>query len=249
MRTQKFNNSEIPFGTLQRFGLTQEMIEDLPQHVLEEIYNGRRSPVLPIYIVDEKGNEIKARTRFAFVRLDDGEADVLFYPQLKKNELNRFSPEERKALEANQAIIAEAVMPDGKHVQSFHQLDPGTNQILYVPTPVIGRNLEIISKAMKLTNAELICLQKGLPISVLDNDEMHTVGIDLTEKTGIRVTQGDERKWREEQKRGGAKYNFGINGCWMMDDEGNLDYVPEESYTEELWEEMKKRNNTTLKHK
>lgn len=113
MKAQKFNNSEIPFGTLAKFGLTQEMIEDLPQNVLEEIYNGRRSPVLPISITDDDGNTIKARTRFAFVRLEDGEADVMFYPQLKKNDLARFSPDDRKALEANQAIIAEATMPDG----------------------------------------------------------------------------------------------------------------------------------------
>jgi hypothetical protein len=249
MRKLKFNNSEIPFGTLAKFGLTQEMIEDLPQNVLEEIYNGRRSPVLPISITDDDGNTIKARTRFAFVRLDDGEADVMFYPQLKKNDLERFSPDDRKALEANQAIIAEATMPDGKKVQSFHQLDSGTNQILYVPTPVIGRNLEIVAKAMKLTNAELICLQKGMPISVVDGEDLHTVGIDLTEKTGIRIALGDERKWREDQKQCGSKYNFGLNGCWASDADGNLDYIPEESYTEELWEEMRKRNNTTLKHK
>jgi len=105
--------------------------------------------------------------------------------------LERFSPDDRKALEANQAIIAEATMPDGKKVQSFHQLDPGTNQILYVPTPVIGRNLEIVAKAMKLTNAELICLQKGMPISVVDGEDLHTVGIDLTEKNRYQ-----NRAWR-----------------------------------------------------
>jgi hypothetical protein len=243
MKQQKFNNSEIPFGTLERFGLTQEMIEDLPQRVLEDLYDGRRSPVLPIALTDNSGIELKTRTRIALVRLENGEADVMFYPVLKSNELTRFSPEERKALLANQAIIANVTMADGKEVPAFHQLDPGTRQILYVPTPVIGRNLELVCKAMNLTNAELTCLQKGLPISVIDGDEVHTVGIDLMDKSGIRIAQGDERKWREEQNRSVGKYNFGLNGCWMADDEGNLDYVPEESYTEELWEEMRKRNN------
>ena len=249
MRQQKFNNSEVPFGTLAKFGLTKEMLEDLPQGVLEDIYDGRRSPVLPICMKDGEGNEVKTRTRFALVRLESGEADVMFYPQLKRNELVRFSPEERKALLANQAIIAQAILPDGKQIPAFHQLDPGTNQILYVPTPVIGRNLELVSKAMSLTNAELTCLQKGLPISVIDGDDVHTVGIDLMEKSGIRIAQGDERKWREDQRQGISKFNFGLNGCWMTVDEGNLDYVPEESYTEELWEEMRKRNSQiTLKH-
>jgi hypothetical protein len=248
MKAQRFNNSEIPFGTLAKFGLTQDLIEDLPQTVLEEIYNGRRSPVLPISVTDNNGNTIKARTRFAFVRLDNGEADIMFYPQLTKNDLARFTPDDRNALNASQAVIAEATMPDGKKVQSFHQLDPGTKQMLYVPTPVIGRNLEIVSKAMRLTNAELICLQKGLPISIIDGDDLHTVGIDLTEKTGIRITLGDERKWREAQIQCCCKYNFGLNGCWTSDANGNLDYIPEESYTEELWEEMRKHNTAAIKH-
>ena len=38
----------------------------------------------------------------------------------------------------------------------------------------------------------------------------------------------------------------------MMDDEGNLNYVPEEKYTEELWNEQKKsaeRNRAAALHK
>ena len=41
-------------------------------------------------------------------------------------------------------------------------------------------------------------------------------------------------------------------GCWVMDDDGNLDYVPEEEYTEELWNEQKKsaeRNRAAGVHK
>ena len=55
---------------LRQYGLTREMIEDLPMHVLEDIGQGRRSPVLPIQVEDENENIIKSRTRFAFVRMD-----------------------------------------------------------------------------------------------------------------------------------------------------------------------------------
>jgi hypothetical protein len=249
MRESKFNINEIPFGTLADFNLTKEMLDDLPQAVLAEIYDGRRSPVLPISIKDDEGNDIHERTRFSFIRLENGEADIMFYPQLKKANLDRFGEEEQQLLLDNQAIIAYVVMPNGKSVPAFHQIDPGTNQILYVPTPVIGRNLELASKELKFTNAELICLQKGMPISVIYEDELYTIGIDLTVNSGIRITLGDERKWRQEQRQWCNKYNFGINGCWVSDDDGNLDYIPEESYTEELWEEMKKRNNSNLKQK
>ena len=35
------------------------------------------------------------------------------------------------------------------------------------------------------------------------------------------------------------KYNFGAFGCWMADDNGDLNYVHEEDYSE-LWQEQKK---------
>ncbi len=45
-----FDENEMPYGILERFGLTQAMIDDLPTDVLQNIYNGRKSPVLPVHI-------------------------------------------------------------------------------------------------------------------------------------------------------------------------------------------------------
>ena len=42
MERFQFNENEFPYGTLQQFGLTQEMIEDLPTRVLNDLYDGRR---------------------------------------------------------------------------------------------------------------------------------------------------------------------------------------------------------------
>lgn len=47
MKIARFEFDELPFQTLAHFGLTQEMIEDLPMHVLDELCEGRHSPVLP----------------------------------------------------------------------------------------------------------------------------------------------------------------------------------------------------------
>ena len=79
-----------------------------------------------------------------------------------------------------------------------------------------------------------------------------TVGIDLHAKTAIRICSGDAQQWRNQPKREWDKYTFGCYGCWVMDDDGNLDYVSEEDYTEELWNEQKKsgeRNRATALHK
>ena len=68
MKRERIELNELPYQTLAQFGLTQEMIEDLPMYVLEDLADGRHSPVLPIEVTDEDGNRIKSRTRLAFIR-------------------------------------------------------------------------------------------------------------------------------------------------------------------------------------
>ena len=48
MKQVRFEFEELPYDTLLQFGLTQEMIEDLPMQTLEAISHGRHSPVLPM---------------------------------------------------------------------------------------------------------------------------------------------------------------------------------------------------------
>jgi hypothetical protein len=96
----KFKEEEIPYGILKKFGLTREMIGDLPQSVLQQVCDGYRSPVLPIHITDEGGNIIQGRTRFALVRTETREADILFYPVLAQSRLEQFSEANCQKLEA-----------------------------------------------------------------------------------------------------------------------------------------------------
>lgn len=252
MKKVQFEFEEIPFPTLARFGLTQEMIEDLPMHVLDDIYNGRHSPVLPVRVTDEHGETVESRTRFALIRLDNGQVDVVFYPALKSSPLERFDETQQKQLLEGKAIIADVETTDGRHSKAFVQIDTGTKQVMYVPTPIIGRNLQVLAEELHLGAMEVNGMQHGDPLTLVVDDETVTVGIDLHSKTGIRFCSGDEQRWREQSKREWDKYTFGCYGCWVMDDDGNLDYVPEEEYTEELWNEQKKageRNRTAALHK
>lgn len=45
---------------------------------------------------------------------------------------------------------------------------------------------------------------------------------------------------RTAQTRVG-QVHLGVYGCWVMDDDGNLDYVLEEEYTEELAERTEEK--------
>ena len=100
-----FDENEMPYGILERFGLTQTMIDDLPTDVLQNIYNGRKSPVLPVHITADDGEEVKARTRFSLVRTAEGGVDVLFYPQLDELDLKLFNEQQEKNLVAGKPIV------------------------------------------------------------------------------------------------------------------------------------------------
>lgn len=252
MNIVRFELIELPYPTLARFGLTQEMIEDLPMRVLDEIYDGRHSPVLPVRVRDEKGELIESRSRFALVRRDDGLSDVVFYPVLESSPLERYDEAQQKQLLAGKAILADVETADGRHSKAFVQIDEETKQVMYIPTPIIGRNLQVLADIMHLGTMEVNSMQNGEPLTLVVDDEPVTVGIDLHDKTGIRFCSGDSQKWKEQPKREWDKYTFGVYGCWVMDDDGNLDYVPEEEYTEELWNEQKKsaeRNRAAGVHK
>jgi hypothetical protein len=122
----------------------------------------------------------------------------------------------------------------------FFQLDPCTRQVFSVPTPVIGRNIQYVADRYHLTGAEMQKIQNGDVLTIIDDDDEVSIGIDLNSHTGIRFAAGNEAVWKRESKREWDKYNFGVFGCWIMDDDGNLDYVPEENYTDEMWNEQKK---------
>lgn len=238
-----FEENEMPFDILERFGLTQTMIEDLPTDVLQNIYNGRKSPVLPVHITADDGEEVKARTRFCLVRTEEGGVDVLFYPQLDEYDLKLFNETQSQNLLAGKPIIGHLESNEvGKELggKSFFQLDPESKQVMSVPTPVIGRNIQYIADRYHLTGAEMQKLQNGDALSILNvDDEEITMGIDLNSKTGIRFAAGDEQTWKREAKREWDKYNFGAFGCWVVED-GDLDYIHEEDYSEEMWQEQKK---------
>lgn len=246
----QFTENEIPFQTLDRLGLTREMIEDLPVRITNDILEGRRSPVLPIFVVDRDGNEVKRRSRFSLVRKDNGKVDALFYSEIEEADLRLFSAQSRSLLEQGKIIVGTIPDKNGNMVRSFVQIDRGNNQVLSAPTEVIARNLQLISEDIHLSEAEFNNLQNGEPVTFVrdDDDEPITVGIDLNNRAGVRVSPGDAKMWSEQRTRDWDKFTFGIYGCWVMGEDGNLDYVKEEDYTDELWNEQRKAGLRSMGH-
>ena len=138
----QFEPNELPYGILEHYGLTQEMVEDLPLDVLQKIYKGQRSPVLPVRFQAEDGEVVSDRTQFSLVRMEDGKVDVLFYPVFEETNLSLFDETQRQRLEANRPIIGyrnEGETEAERGPKCFIQLDPENKHVLSVPTSVIGR--------------------------------------------------------------------------------------------------------------
>ncbi len=243
-----FMEDEFPYDVLGKFGLTKEMILDLPQDMLQRICKGRHSPVLPITYVTCEGATVKAQARFRLITDDNGEVRALFAPKLVHADLARFNDDQREALAHGDAVFAKFPDKDGVVTAAFYQIDPATEQVVSVPSPVIGYNLQILLELYSLKDPELDTLREGEPVTIYHEDKPVTMGIDLLSPHGVRVEHGDEEHWRAHAKCDYQRetFNFGINGCWIADEDGAMSYVPEREYTDEMWNEQKRlieRNN------
>lgn len=243
MNQPEFKEEEIPYHILNRFGLTQEMIEDLPDGVSKKLHDGGVTPVLPIKVIDENGDAIQSAARLSLFRNSQNEVRVMFYPRLEKADISRFPESQQKLLEKGEPVIAEKALADGSKTPAFFQLDFDTNQLKSVPVAVVDNNLKVLAEELHLTQPEINCLRNGKLLTTSVQEDRWTVGVTLRDNKLLRVVSGDEEAWREDDRRDYGKFNFGLNGCWIADDQGGLDYVPEEEYSEDLWDEMKKRGN------
>ena len=268
MNVNKINNSEIPYYVLETFGLTRNMIDDLPMDVLSKILSGQRSPVLPVEVEGGNGEKVCSKARFSLVYAEDGKIDVVFHPvfepigekicmvtrdmatgkeQLKMMDTRAvYSDAVMEGLKAGRVVMDYITAGDGRKVKSFLQLDPETNEVLAVPTAVIGRNLQTLVGEFGLTVAETNCIQNGEVLTIAQDEEQVSVGLDLNSATGLRFEKGDEKRWKEGGVRQWNKYSVGVFGCWMMEN-GDLSYIPEEEYTEEIWDEIEKQRNNRIK--
>lgn len=237
---QNFQESQIPYAILAKFGLTKNMIDDMPQAVMSKFLDGKETPVLPVVYDNKRGERIRSYARLALTKLEDGKTDVVFIPQWKTSKLDSFDMLQQQALVNGDVAITE--MPNVG--RCYIQYDDTTNQVFSVPEDIINQNLKIYAFRYDLNSDDEYYLHQGKPFQFPDaNNKMNnvTIGINLKEDKGVQVTKGDVEQWHKEKNSSNLpKYNFGENGCWVADEDGELEYVDNEHFTEEMKEEMKK---------
>lgn len=267
MSIKKIKEADIPYEKLEKVGLTQQMIEDLPEDAQAKILSGQLSPVVPLTITTDGGEEFEGYGRFSIYEKADGELGVRIHPVMQPvgetMEVAKINPEtgnlelveiptsERYSknvvdqLRDGKVVLDYLYHEDGIKEPAYLQFDEETNQIIGIPSKSIDKNVQVVAMGLHLTTAEQTCMQKGSLVSFTnEDDEMLTVGLDLQSPTGVRFAVGDDKKWMENKQRDWDKYELGVNGCWMTDDNGNLQYVSEDEFDDyDVWNEVEKQRD------
>lgn len=240
----KFDESEIPFEALTKFGITQDMIDDLPQQVIMRLLTGQYTPVMSLRTSNDDGQVVETRARIKLVRETDGTVSLCFAPYWDSADLEDYSLEEQEKLMNGIVILREE---DGRNY--YAQLDTMTNQVMKVPVELIQHNVESFFYRGEIggNTKENVLAGQLAEIRSTQNSDIVTVGIDLSEEDGIRIVNGDAVVWKEESYRNDlAEFNFGTSGCWLSDQNGHLSYVPEDQYTEEIEEELERTGEQNM---
>ena len=246
MQEKRFHREDYPLDILSEFGLTEEMIYDLPDFVHESIEMGGKSPLLPITIQQPFG-ETQLYAKFCLFETENG-TDVLFFPKLKSINLDQFAEHDKKLLLAGKVIVSDIEdRKDGADegeephiIKAFVQIDKDTNDVLYTPTQIIGRNLSAIAGEYDLDGEQLQRFWEGELVTFTETndqgvEEPVTIGVDLFTDKGVIVIPGTAEHWENIVRRTMPEYSFGNDGCWV-NRHGQLQYVPDDEFTKEIYD-------------
>lgn len=256
MQEKKFHREEYPLDILSEYGLTEEMVYDLPDFVHATLEMGGKSPLLPI-VVEQPFGRTHAFAKFKLVETEEG-LDVLFSPKLTSANLSQFTEREQMLLKEGKVIVANIedsyVTDEGveetQTIKAFVQLDKDTLGVVYCPTPLIGRNLNAISNEYDLTGEQLKSFWNGDLVTIQEENEYGenedvTIGVDLFDDKGIVIVLGNSDNYQRTVRHPMPMYNFGNDGCWLNKD-GQLRYVPEDEFTKDIQAELDRIANKTL---
>ena len=236
-----FSEDEMPYEVLSKYGMTREMIEDLPGMVKNRMLSGRETPSLPFTTV--QANNIK--TVFARVMLfhrENGDVGVYFIPVWERGDLSAYSADTQKELMMGKVV--KQYIPDTG--ECYLQFDKDTNRVMSFPCRILDANISSLVSNLgwgetleqTLKNCDVVTIKDEWDN---DNDNSYSVGIDLNTDVGIRISSGDVINWKREMvEESLPKYNFGLFGCWVNDDIEGMRYVKEEDYTDEMWNQMER---------
>lgn len=237
---ETFTEKDIPYGTLANFGLTQEMIDDLPGNIMTKLLGSRWTPRLPIMMTNGQGEKYLAQARIRLIRRNNGSVDVIFAPYCGSDKLNSFTMEQQEMLKQGKAIIADVKeSADEAPHRCYVQFDPKLNQTMHVPVEIIMQNLSYFAEQCELDDTDRDFIANGEVATVIDGENPVSIGIDLNDAAAIRITPGTVDDWKlEADSDMVGRCSVGMYGCWITNDYGEMRYYLEKDYTDEIRQEI-----------
>lgn len=237
---RKIKKEQFPYASFNKLGLSTSMIEDLPESVMEDLMEGRRSPLLPLQLNAADGSKVTYYARLQLVENKDKKASLACYMINKSVELSQFNEEEQAQLKKGKVVSTDIEIGNQSKIHSYVQIDDN-NQVLSAPTQLVARNINNLASEHNFRTSEISSLLKGEVVTFVDDDTPLSVGIDLRESSGLRCSYGDEREWHLQSNSKLERFNFGLEGCWTLEEDGTMNYVPQDQYTEEMTTAFNKR--------
>lgn len=228
MNNQIFLETEIPYDSFERMGFSQEMIDDLPESIMNKLLSGEKTPLLASKINDNNGNPMRACIWLE--KNENGAVEAMYRPYDNVRDYSEFSKSQQKTLLSG-GVVRTTLKGN---VPSYYQMDEQTNRILSCPEDCIKNNIN--GFIQNFANVDVKTLEEGKPQTLQEGEDAITFGIDLSDSKGFRFVNGTIVDWNEEKGKENQlpKYNFGIYGCWTVDNDNNLSYVSEENYTDDI---------------
>ena len=115
-------------------------------------------------------------------------------------------------------VIKKNVYNNGKKTTWFAQLDGETNAIIKAKAKDIV--IPSFVKGVEINKEQREKLREGEPVEINDEDEVYTIGIDLSQPTAVNIIQGDINNWRLEVAKEWDKMNPDFIGFWLTDENG-----------------------------
>ena len=237
-----FLEEEIPYESLAKYGLTREMIDDLPELVKNRMLSGRDTQILPFTTVE--GNNVNTHfARLLLTHRDNGEVGVYFAPAWERGEMTGYPADIQKELLRGKVL--KQYIPDKG--ECYLQYDKDTNKVISYPCRILEANIrEFVTNLgwgepleQSLKDCEIVTIKDEWNNDI---DDTFSVGVDLKTDVGLRISSGDVVKWRREMTEESLpKYSFGLFGCWINDDIEGMKYVKEEDYTDEMWKQLNRQ--------
>lgn len=238
MENQKkilFDYKQIPWAELEQIGLSEEKFLDLPKGSIDRILTGNLSPLMKMQFLDKDGNALAVPecmklsqnedgvvpTKFRLVKDEQGNVHVQLLPKRSEVDLQvgetKISKTDLARMKDQESVLT-TIRKNGKDEKYYLQLDSSLNIIQ------MAREKDVIIPNaigdVTIGQQQAQQIRDGKPVELEVGDTKVTIGVDLNDRNGFRIVEGDMDEWKQKKLEQWDRVTPGIKGYWKTSENG-----------------------------